>query len=114
MYNLMDVDTAVEAIYNFDHAYIVADTYLVVYDISAPWFAKPQDTVLGELLVLRLAASGDTGFSVVPAFLEARAREAGCRLAVVGTALAKADAALASLYQRHGFKAEAITLVKEP
>jgi hypothetical protein len=114
MYQFLDVDAAMAALYDMDHVYILEEQYLVAYAIIEPWYAKAGTSVLAEQLVLRLAVSGAADFSVVPAFLERKAREAGCTLAVVGTALAKADAALASLYTRHGFKAETTTLTKEP
>lgn len=113
MYDLLDIDAAMASIYEFDDAYIVADSYLVIYALVQPWFAAEGVSLLTELLVVRVAVSG-ADFTVVPAFLEGAAREAGCKLAVVGTALAKADNALASLYIRSGFKAETITLTKEP
>lgn len=99
---------ALRSIYEFHHAYIVADAYLVVFEIGTPWHSTT--TFLHELLVLRLAP-GD--FSRVPAFLEAQAREAGCDYVLAGTALAKSDRALASLYARHGFQPEGVSLTKE-
>lgn len=111
MYQYMDPKVALDAIYEFEHAYIV-DGFLVVYDLDTPWWAKAGTVFLEELLVLRVAVSGD--FARVPEFLEAQAREHGASLAVVGTALAKSDEALSSLYRRAGFRTQALTLVKEP
>lgn len=113
MHQFLDVQAALDGLYSFDDVYIVDEAYLVAFFIGEPWYA-PGVKVLSERLVLRLAVSGSPSFSVVPAFLEARAREAGCRLALVGTALAASDTALASLYSRHGWKAETLTLTKEP
>ena len=111
MYQYMDADKATKHLYTLDHVFIVDEAYLVAYDFATPWYVRDTDIFLEELLVARLAVSGD--FTVVPAFLERKAREAGAVLAVAGTALAKADNALASLYHRAGFSTQALTLVKE-
>jgi hypothetical protein len=108
----LNVQRAVRHIYQFDNAYIVDNAYLVIYDIDTPWYTDEDCLVLSELLVLRLAVSGD--FSVVPAFLERKGREAGCQLVVAGTALAKTDKVLASLYHNHGWSTETHTITKEP
>lgn len=108
LYNYLDVPTAMRSMNHLD-AHIVADSYLVVTDVSSPWFS--QDLFLHELLVLRLKPGAP--FEVVPRFLGHLAREAGAKLAAAGTALAKSDAALASLYQRSGFEEAARTLVME-
>jgi hypothetical protein len=113
MYQYLDVDSIMAYIMRSEHAYILGN-YLVLYEIDTPWYAKDDVEFLNELLVLKLAVSGDTNFGIVPAFFERKAQEAGAKLAAVGTALAKADAALASLYMRHGFQPEAFTLIKEP
>jgi hypothetical protein len=112
MYQYMDAETAIKALYAMDHVYIVDEAYLVAYELSTPWYVPSDYIMLEEMLVLRLAASGD--FSVIPAFLSRKATEAGAVLAVAGTALAKSDEALASLYHRAGFSTQALTLVKEP
>lgn len=109
MYRFLDAEVAIRSVFAFDHAYIVAETYLVVFDLSTPWYSL--ELFLHELLVLRL--TGGAGFGVVPEFLSKSASEAGAKLAAAGTALAKSDAALASLYQRYGFVEAARTLVKE-
>jgi hypothetical protein len=111
MFQYLDVTSAMQWLFGCDHAYIVNDAYLVVYDIGEPEYMTPGTKVLAERLVLKLAVSGD--FRVVPAFLQRKAREAGCKLVIAGTALAKSDAALASLYQRSGFNTECITITKE-
>lgn len=112
MYRYLDLDAAMAGIYDFDDAYIVADSYLVIYVIIQPWWAEQGVHMLAEQLVLSLSV-GRADFAVVPEFLEAQAREAGCMLAGVGTALARSDTALASLYLRHGFQPCATTLAKD-
>lgn len=112
MYQYMDADTALKALYDMDHVYIVNEQYLVAYELSTPWYCPPGVIMLEEMLVLGLAVSGD--FTVIPAFLSRKAAEAGAVLATAGTALAKSDVALASLYHRAGFSTQALTLVKEP
>lgn len=112
MYQYMDAKVATSALYDMDNVFIVDEAYLVAYDLGTPWYVPDGTIMLDEKLVLRLAASGD--FAVVPSFLERKAREAGAVLAIAGTALAKADNALASLYHRAGYRTEALTLVKEP
>lgn len=105
----LDVATAMRSLYDFEHAYIVADSFLVVFDVSQPWYSK--DVFLHELLVLRLMGSAD--FQVVTDFLEASAREAGASMVAAGTALARSDRALASLYSKQGYVEAALALVKE-
>lgn len=112
MYNYLDAETATKALYDLEHVYIVSDTYLVAYQLATPWWANSDAVFLEELLVLRLAVSDN--FDLVPQFLADRAREAGAQLVVAGTALAKSDRALASLYHRAGYSTQAFTLVKEP
>jgi hypothetical protein len=109
IHTILDLDTAMFGIYSFEHAYIVQDAYLVMFVLGVPWYST--DLVLSEQLVLALRPSKD--FSVVPRFLEQAGREAGARLAEAGTALAKSDRALASLYERSGFTVEAFALTKE-
>lgn len=108
IHSILDVDEAMEALYTFD-SFIVEDSFLVVYDVGNPWYST--DLILNELLVLRLNDKAD--FSVVPAFLEQQALEAGCRIIAAGTALARHDRSLEYLYSSHGFKTEAFTLTKE-
>lgn len=112
IYEYMDADTALKHLYTMEHVYIVDEAYLIAYDLCTPWYV-PEDLIfLEEVLVMRLAVSGD--FTVVPSFIERKAREAGAVLAVAGTALATSDDALASLYHRAGFSTQALTLIKEP
>lgn len=105
-----DIDPAVALRNVFEHpnAYIV-DRYLVLYDISAMWWSDTP--ILAEQLVFALEPGGR--LSAVIEFFEAKAREAGARYLCVGTALAKSDVALASLYERCGFDRMAINLMKE-
>lgn len=109
MWKHIDKPTVLDFLYTQDTVWIV-DGILIAYAIVEPWYATT--TMLQELLVLRLYPTGD--FSVVPEFLNSKAREAGARLCGVGTALTRNDAALASIYEKHGFERGAITLVKEP
>lgn len=99
---------ALRNVFEAEHAYIV-DGYLVVYDITSMWWSDTP--ILAEQLVFALNSEGSMA-SVVE-FFEAKAREAGAKYLCVGTALAKSDAALASLYERNGFSRIAINLAKE-
>lgn len=96
-------------LYSHEHVYIIDDAYLIAYEIGSPFYSS--ELFLNEIIVFRLGASED--FGVVPAFFERKAREAGCKLIVAGTALARTDAALASLYHKHGFATETHSLIKE-
>lgn len=111
-FKFIDIDTCMESLYDADHAYIVDDAFLVVFDLSTPWYAK-DEVFMQERIVLRLLP-GQGDFSAVPAFLERKAVEAGVVLVGVGTALTRTDAALASIYSSYGFRRETIILVKEP
>jgi len=104
-------EDAVEGLYELGDVYIIDEAYLVAYAVGCPWYSKVQ--VLSELLILNLRPANSLPFSVVTDFLEYKAREAGVPVMAVGTALAANDAALASLYTRNGYTAEAITLTKE-
>lgn len=108
LYNLLDIDVIMRNLYQFDNVWIVGG-YLVVYEIAPSWCS--DEPMIHECLVYRLAP-GYT-FDIVPQFLEQRGREAGCKYAVVGTALAKSDSALASLYSRSGFAVSHLHMMKE-
>lgn len=110
-YKFIDVKAVMDFLYQHEHCYIVGEAYLVVYDVATPWFAKDGVIFLNEIIVLRLVRGNE--FSIVPAFLERKAREAGAVLTGVGTALARFDAALAQIYQQYGYKPETIVLTKE-
>lgn len=109
-YKYIDVDIVMRRIYDVE-LYIVDEAYLVAYQIDTPWYAKDDVLILEEVIVLRLA---DGDFSKVPAFLKRKGKEAGAALVSVGTALARNDVALASMYQRFGFRSGDITLTLEP
>lgn len=108
LFDLIDIDTAMQDLFLFEHSYLVGG-YLVVYDVDRCWGLKDQ--MLNEIIVVRLAPGCD--FSVVPTFLERQARAAGCRYVVAGTALAKDNRALAALYQRNGFSLSHMQMMKE-
>lgn len=106
-----DVDPLVvlHTIFESEHAYIV-NGYLVVYMITEmPW---SMTTIIAEQLVFALEPTG--GLADVIEFLEAKAKEAGAKYVCVGTALAKNDKALASVYEHQcGMSQMAINLYKE-
>lgn len=105
-----DIDPAVALRNVFDHpnAYIV-DGYLVLYDLTEMWWS--DSPIVAEQLVFALEPGGS--LDAVIDFLEAKGREAGAKFICVGTALAKSDPALASLYEKRGFSRMAINLAKE-
>jgi len=108
MHQDIDPMVALRNVFEADHAYIV-DGYLVVYDISTMWWSDTP--ILAEQLVFALEPT--SRFASVIEFFEAKAREAGAKFICAGTALAKSDKALASLYEREGFSQVAINLSKE-
>lgn len=105
-----DIDplVALRNVFDADNAYIV-NGYLVLYDLTEMWWSDTP--ILAEQLVFALEPT--SGFDAVTEFLEAKAREAGAKYLCVGTALAKSDQALASLYEKRGFSRMAINLAKE-
>jgi len=105
-----DIDPAVALrnVFEAEHAYIV-DGYLVVYDISSMWWSDTP--IIAEQLIFALEP--ESGLDAVVEFLEAKGREAGCKFLCVGTALAKSDRALASLYVKNGLSQIAVNLAKE-
>jgi hypothetical protein len=109
IYKHLDLEKSMAELFQFDHAYVVEESYLVVYELGIPWYSS--SLFLSEQLVLQLSSKSD--FSVVTRFLEQAGREAGAALAEAGTALAKHDAALASLYEEAGFIKAAFALTKE-
>lgn len=111
-YKYIDLDACMKYFYECENAYVVDDAYMVIYEIVQPFYMKDGHTMLQEVIVLRLVGGSD--FSAVPAFLERKRVEAGALLSAVGTALARNDAALASLYQSFGYKTETHLLIKEP
>lgn len=106
----LDIDPAVALRNVFEHpnAYIV-DGYLVLYDLTEMWWS--DSPIVAEQLVFALEPGGS--LDAVIDFLEAKGREAGAKFICVGTALAKSDPALASLYEKRGFSRMAINLAKE-
>jgi len=108
MHGDIDPMVALRNVFEADNAYIV-DGYLVVYDISTMWWSDTP--ILAEQLVFALERG--SRFASVIEFFEAKAREAGAKFICAGTALAKSDNALASLYEREGFSRIAINLSKE-
>lgn len=93
-----------------ENSWIVDETFLVVYSVVTPWYSPLEISDLREELVLRLQPGLD--FSCVPVFLAQRHDVEGVSLTAVGTALASSDDALASKYEQHGFRREAILLTK--
>lgn len=110
-YKLIDLEASFKYLFHHAEAWIVDDAYFVVFDVHNPWYAKEDILILEEVIVLRLVRGSD--FSVVPAFLERKGDEAGVKLVCAGTALARNDMALASFYERHGFKLETMVLTKQ-
>ena len=99
---------ALRKVFEHDEAWIVGG-YLVLFNIQDTWWS--DDLILAEQLVFALEP--ETSFGAVIEFFEAKAREAGAGYICVGTALAKSDKALASLYIKHGFSQMAVNLAKE-
>lgn len=105
----VDLDVALHYIlHEADHAHIVDENYLVVFDIGDSWFSSK--VMLMEQLVLSLRPGSP--FSVVTDFLEEQAHLLGCNLISVGTSMATSDRALARIYTGQGYRQEAIALTK--
>lgn len=107
----VDATAVMSYIIGSDNAWLVDDTFLVMFHVGTPWYSPSNIIELREELVLRLKPGLD--FSVVPAFLEQRAEAEGVCLTAVGTALASSDDALATKYEEQGFRREATLLIKE-
>jgi hypothetical protein len=110
-FQYVDIEATVDFILKNANSYILDESYLVVYAIGTPWYAKPDVKMLEEMFVLKLENAHT--FPSIPAFLERKGAEAGVSLVGVGTALTRYDDALASMYEASGFQREAIMLVKE-
>jgi hypothetical protein len=108
----LDEEAVMSHIISSPNAWLVDDTFLVVYGIVTPWYAPRNSFELREELVLRLTHNSSS-FSVVPEFLAQRAEAEGVVLTAVGTALARSDDALATKYEHHGFRREATLLTRE-
>lgn len=104
-------ESVLEEIFASENAYIVGETYLVLFNIGTPWYAPQGVLFLEEKLVLNIGGAAD--FSVVPAFLEQKAEAENVQLTGVGTALAVSDRALCRVYSNYGFVPEVVTLIKE-
>lgn len=108
----LDEQSVMTHIISSQNAWLLEDTFLVVYSIVTPWYAPCNSFELREELVLRITHNS-RDFSVVPEFLAQRAEAEGVVLTAVGTALARSDDALATKYEQHGFLREATLLTKE-
>lgn len=111
-FKYINVDKCLRYFYSCEHAYIVDDAYLVIYDVINPFYADEGITYIQEIIVLRLAPG--VSFSSVTTFLERSRVEAGAVAIGAGTALARNDKALASLYQKEGYEVCTLLLMKEP
>jgi len=108
VHGTIDPSVALRNVFEHPNAYIVSG-YLVLYDLTEMWWS--DSPILAEQLVFALEPNGS--FAAVTEFLEAKAKEAGAKFVCVGTALAKNDKALASLYEKQGYQPMAINLAKE-
>lgn len=108
----LDEQSVMAHIISSPNSWLVEDTFLVVYSIVTPWYSPRDSFELREELALRIEPSNHS-FSLVPEFLAQRAEAEGVVLTAVGTALARSDDALASKYEQHGFRREAVLLIKE-
>lgn len=108
----LDEQSVMSHVISSHNAWLVEDTFLVVYSVITPWYAPRNSFELREELVLRITHNA-IDFSVVPEFLAQRAEAEGVVLTAVGTALARSDDALATKYEQHGFLREATLLTKE-
>lgn len=105
----LDERRALRWIFDNDNAYIVDESYLVLYEVFVPPYSL--NPVLSEQFVLSL--DGPSSLESVVEFLEHAARATKARMIYVGTALALSDRALAAQYEKHGFRREGTLLTKE-
>lgn len=106
---LIDREAVINHIATAANAYIVDETFLVLYEYGIPWHSG--SVWLNETLVLALKPGGE--FKQVTDFLELKAQHHNARIAVVGTGLAIVDEALARVYEGLGFTRSIITLTKD-
>jgi hypothetical protein len=107
--DLVDPSAAINFYDNCKPITMMVDGYLVMCTVDKPWFS--YEKVVSELLVVRVEMGGT--LKSVAQFLQAVADETGASKVIVGTAFSRSDRALARMYQREGFKPEAVTLTKE-
>lgn len=104
-YLCTDIDYAVDQIISGNVPSVILDeAYLLVYNIGSPWYT--QELILVEEMVLRIGKGSH--FSVVTDYLADLAEEHGCRVQLVGGALARSSRAITRLYQRQGFTVEGV------
>lgn len=109
IHSIVDWQAAYEFLTELDTVYKFGP-YIVAYHVAMPWYS--QEEVLSELIVIRYS-NGPGQLSDVTEFLEAKAREHGCRFVAVGTFLSPRDASLAASYSRCGYTVAGTQLTKE-
>jgi hypothetical protein len=109
---MVDVDRAMEAAFSGAFEMFLVAGYLVGFCISTPWYAREGVRLFDEQFLLKVESTGQSFRRVIRA-MEDIARVTGCAGIAVGTALNHSDERLASVYMRHGFRAEATVLYKE-
>lgn len=103
----VDLPTALHRILSGElQGFIVEETYLLVADVTTPWYSAPDTKILSELLVLRIG-NGPGKFQDIPRALRLLAGVVGAGAIVVGTALARESRALRRMYERDGFRSNA-------
>lgn len=107
-YQHVDVGRVLTSILNGDNEAALVDGFLVVYNVGTTWYSDQR--MLEEIMVLRVYPGGD--FYNVPKYLEAKAKEHGCAMVAVGTALARSDPALVKMYEKAGYHVAAVQLTK--
>lgn len=110
---IADPDKAICSIIDQDregsgHAAMVGGIF-VFFAVGTPWYSRTP--LLSELLVVRVRPGGT--LKDVARSLEREAAAAGASRVVIGTAFATNDRALSRIWQRLGYREEAITLSKE-
>ncbi|WP_152554792.1 hypothetical protein [Bordetella bronchiseptica] len=87
---------------------VIADGYLIVYDIGETWHSTSR--FLFEEMVLRLPGRPGS-LARVPRVLDGLAREHGCDAIVAGNGIGRAG--MSAVYGRAGFQPAAVRFIKE-
>ncbi len=92
-------------------AVIIQETYLLLFDIYAPWYSL-DELIFAERMLLRINNSNYVPFKCVVEVMEILAKEAGANVLVAGTALARKDEVLGKLYMKEGYTTHSIAFEK--
>ena len=93
------------------HSTIIADTYMLIWQIGCPWYSSAS--FFEELLLVRIYKDGVGTMKDVHTAIDYLCASFNVAGAIIGTSLAKNDAATARMYKQGGFEQFAIGMYKE-